>query len=60
MELVGHATGETYEATAVVLQRLERDRLFAATTERYPFVADFRRRRDRQIPVVASTRYGAR
>jgi deazaflavin-dependent oxidoreductase (nitroreductase family) len=43
---------ETYRALAVVIERLERDRLFAEVTSRKPNFAEYQRRTERVIPVV--------
>ena len=51
-EVTVEVGGEVYEATAVVTEGQERDRLFAATVERYPFFADHQAGITRQIPVV--------
>jgi deazaflavin-dependent oxidoreductase (nitroreductase family) len=48
--------GESYPATAVVLEGAERDRVFAAICERYPFFRDHQAGISRQIPVVALVR----
>jgi deazaflavin-dependent oxidoreductase (nitroreductase family) len=48
--------GEEYDATAVVPDEPERDRLFAAMVERYPWLPDLQRRANRRIPVVALVR----
>jgi len=47
---------QVYEATAVVTQGEERDRLFGEIAERYPFFIDHQAKIDRQIPVVALER----
>ena len=43
---------ETYGALAVVIEGLERERLFAEVASRKPNFADYQRRTDRVIPVV--------
>jgi deazaflavin-dependent oxidoreductase (nitroreductase family) len=47
---------QVYEATAVVTEGAERDRLFAETVEKYPFFADHQAKISRTIPVVALER----
>lgn len=47
---------ETFEATAVVLEGSERQRLWARIVELYPFFADHQARTTRQIPVIALER----
>jgi deazaflavin-dependent oxidoreductase (nitroreductase family) len=44
---------ETYDATAVVLEGAERDRIWARIIEQYPFFAEHQAKVTRQIPVVA-------
>lgn len=48
--------GETFEATAEVLQGEERDRLYQKQAELYPTFAEYQRRTSRRIPVVALSR----
>ncbi len=48
--------GDSYAAEAVVLAGSERDRLFARTTEKYPFFGDHQAKISRTIPVVALVR----
>jgi deazaflavin-dependent oxidoreductase (nitroreductase family) len=48
--------GDSYAADAVVLSGSERDRLFARTTEKYPFFRDHQAKISRTIPVVALVR----
>jgi deazaflavin-dependent oxidoreductase (nitroreductase family) len=48
--------GETYPAAAVPLPVGERDRVFAAISERFPFFTDHQAAIDRTIPVVGITR----
>jgi deazaflavin-dependent oxidoreductase (nitroreductase family) len=48
--------GETYQATAVVPDGEERDRIFAGVVERYPFFADHQAKVTRTIPVVVLRR----
>jgi deazaflavin-dependent oxidoreductase (nitroreductase family) len=48
--------GEEYDATAVVLDELERDRLFAAIVKRYPWLPALQNQAKRKIPVVALIR----
>ena len=43
---------ETYRALAVVIEGLERDRLYAEVASRIPTFADYQRRTDRVIPIV--------
>ena len=43
---------ETYRALAVVIEGLERERLFAEVASRKPNFADYQRRTDRVVPVV--------
>jgi deazaflavin-dependent oxidoreductase (nitroreductase family) len=47
---------EAYEATAVITEGEERDRLFASVSERYPFFAEHQAGISRRIPVVALER----
>jgi deazaflavin-dependent oxidoreductase (nitroreductase family) len=47
---------QTYEATAVVTTGEERERLFAAIQEKYPFFTEHQAGVERQIPVVALER----
>jgi deazaflavin-dependent oxidoreductase (nitroreductase family) len=54
-EVTVEITGDTYQAEAVPLRGEERDRVFAAICERYPFFADHQAKVTRQIPVVALT-----
>jgi len=48
--------GEEYDATAVVPDEPERDRLFAAMAEHYPWLPDLQKQAKRKIPVVALVR----
>jgi deazaflavin-dependent oxidoreductase (nitroreductase family) len=48
--------GEKYQATAVVPEGGERDRVFAGVVERYPFFADHQAKVTRTIPVVVLKR----
>jgi deazaflavin-dependent oxidoreductase (nitroreductase family) len=60
--LLGHpdvtveVTGDTYQATAVVTEGPERDRLFADVCGKYPFFVEHQAKNDRTIPVVALVR----
>ena len=47
---------ETFEATAVVTEGLEREQLWAMIVERYPFFAEHQAKTTRQIPVIALER----
>lgn len=47
---------ETYQATAIVTEGEERDRLFTETLRDYPFFAEHEQRSGRKIPVVALAR----
>jgi deazaflavin-dependent oxidoreductase (nitroreductase family) len=47
---------ETYDATAVVLEGAERERLWTRIVEQYPFFAEHQAKVTRQIPVVALER----
>ena len=47
---------ETYDATAVVTEGTERQRLWDKIVEQYPFFADHQAKVTRQIPVVALER----
>ena len=47
---------ETYEATATLLARAERDRIYAAQSELAPGFKTYQDRTERIIPVVALTR----
>ena len=49
-------TGESFPATAAVLDGEERDRVFAEIVAKYPFFADHQAKVLRTIPVVALTR----
>jgi deazaflavin-dependent oxidoreductase (nitroreductase family) len=50
-------SGDTFDATAVVLAGEERDRVFAEIVKDYPFFAEHQQRAgDRVIPVVALDR----
>ena len=48
---------EHYEATAVVLDREERDRVYAAQVARYPGFGDYQNKTARVIPVVELVRH---
>jgi deazaflavin-dependent oxidoreductase (nitroreductase family) len=48
--------GEVFDATAEVPEGAERDELFAAVVEQYPFFAEHQSRTDRPIPVVSLVR----
>lgn len=47
---------ETYEATASVVDRETRDRVYAAAVERMAGFGDYEKKTDRVIPVVSLTR----
>ena len=47
---------ETFDATAVVTQGTERDRLWTRIVERYPFFTEHQAKTTRQIPVIALSR----
>jgi deazaflavin-dependent oxidoreductase (nitroreductase family) len=47
---------ETFDATAVVVEGAERERLWAWIVEQYPFFAEHQTKTTRQIPVVALER----
>lgn len=47
---------ERYDAVASTLDREERDRAYAEQAERFPTFAEYQRKTDRLIPVVALTR----
>lgn len=47
---------ETFEATAVVIEGTERDRLWARAVASYPFLAEHQAKTTRQIPIVALVR----
>ncbi len=49
---------ETFDATAVVTEGAERQRLWAQIVARYPFFADHEAKTRRQIPIVALARKG--
>ena len=49
-------TGESFPATAAVLDGEERDRVFTEIVAKYPFFADHQAKVLRTIPVVALTR----
>ncbi|SRR6266550_2729368 len=55
-EVMVEVGADRYDATAVVTDGAERDRLFAGIAERYPFFADHQAGVSRQIPVVALLR----
>jgi len=48
--------GETYQAAAIPVSGVERDRLFARIVDQYPFFRDHQAAIEREIPVVALTR----
>jgi deazaflavin-dependent oxidoreductase (nitroreductase family) len=48
--------GETYAATASVLEGAERERMWAMIVAQYPFFAEHQAKISRQIPVVALER----
>ncbi len=60
--LVAHPTvtveagPETFEATAVVLEGAERERVWTRIVARYPFFAEHQAKVTRQIPVIALER----
>ena len=47
---------ETFDATAVVIEGAERQRLWARIVEMYPFFAEHQAKTTRQIPVIALER----
>ncbi len=47
---------ETYDATAVVTQGAERDRLWTSIVDKYPFFTEHQAKITRQIPVIALSR----
>lgn len=47
---------EMFEATAVVMEGAERERLWARIVEQYPFFAEHQTKTTRQIPVIALER----
>ena len=47
---------ETFEATAIVIEGTERDRLWSRIVASYPFFADHQAKTTRQIPVIALSR----
>ena len=47
---------ETFDATAVVLEGVERERVWASIVEQYPFFIDHQAKTTRQIPLVALER----
>jgi deazaflavin-dependent oxidoreductase (nitroreductase family) len=47
---------ETYDATAVVLEGAERERIWTRIAEQYPFFAEHQAKVAREIPVVALER----
>ena len=47
---------ETFDATAVVTQGAERDRLWTRIVELYPFFTGHQAKTTRQIPVIALSR----
>ena len=50
--------GETFEARAAVVEGAGRERLFAAQKEAMPAFAEYEKKTDRQIPVIALERVG--
>ena len=48
--------GETYRAKATVVDRAERDRLYAAHAELMPGFAEYEAKTDRVIPVIVLER----
>lgn len=56
-EVTVEAKGDTYQATAVVPDGEERDRIFAGIVEKYPFFADHQASAGRTIPVVILRRH---
>jgi deazaflavin-dependent oxidoreductase (nitroreductase family) len=50
---------DTYEATAVVLEGAERERIWAEIVAAHPFFAEHQAKTSRQIPVVALERRAA-
>ncbi len=44
---------DTFDATASVVERAERDRIYAEQASRYPGFAEYQEKTDRVIPVVA-------
>src|SRR5262245_31642779 len=55
-EVTVEVGADTYQATAIVPGRAERDRLFAEVARRYPFFADHQAKVSRTIPVVVLPR----
>lgn len=49
---------EIFDATAIVMQGAERERLWSRIVERYPFFAEHQAKTTRQIPVIALQRRG--
>jgi deazaflavin-dependent oxidoreductase (nitroreductase family) len=47
---------ETFDATALVIEGLERERLWGWIVERYPFFAEHQAKITRQIPMIALER----
>jgi deazaflavin-dependent oxidoreductase (nitroreductase family) len=52
------AGAETYDATAVVTEGAERQRLWAMIVKDYPFFVEHQAKTSRQIPIVALERRG--
>jgi deazaflavin-dependent oxidoreductase (nitroreductase family) len=48
--------GEDYDATAVVADEPERERLFAAMAQQFPWLPNLQRQAQRKLPVVALVR----
>ncbi len=54
--VIVETSAETFEATAVVMEGAERQRLWTRIVELYPFFADHQTKTTRQIPVIALER----
>ena len=55
-EVTVEVRNETFDATAVVTQGAERERLWTRIVERYPFFTEHQAKTTRQIPVIALSR----
>jgi len=55
-EVTVELPGETYRAKATVVDRAERDRLYAAHAARMPGFADYEKQTDRLIPIIVLER----
>lgn len=56
-EVTVEVGSEQFDATAIVLEGAERERLWARITELYPFFIEHQAKTSRQIPVIALERH---